>query len=201
MAESPLFSRMDADRVLKRAAEIDGSEDVTPVSINELRSIAGEAGFGARAVDRAIAEALQDGPTGARRSPVQKSGLLITYLSTVRTIPIELSSDQLIRAVRLFQPYREGPAQVDLEEGQITWRDRKGLRFTVVSGGGATEVRVFVSRVLIRKGRWMGWVKSAADRLEALIFLVATRAPSLAPQQGSRLLDSSPAGTSVAARS
>jgi hypothetical protein len=88
---------------------------------------------------------------------------------------MEVDSEQLARAVRLFQPYRDGPAQVKLGEHQITWRDRKGLRFTVSSGGGVTQVQVFLSKVLLRKGRWMGWVNSAADRLETLIFLVATR--------------------------
>jgi hypothetical protein len=178
MSESPLFNRIDADRILRRAADIEGSEESDPLSIEELRAIAGEAGFGARAVERAIAEALQTGPMGARRNPVQKRGILVTRLSTSRTIPIELSSEQLLRAVRLFQPYREGPAQVSLGEQQITWRDRKGLSFNVMSSGGQTEIRVYVARILLRKGRWMGWVKSAADRLEALIFLVATRAPS-----------------------
>ena len=84
-----------------------------------------------------------------------------------------------MRAVRLFQPYREGPAQVKLEEHQITWRDRKGIRFTAVPSNGVTEIRVFVSKVLARKGRWMGWVKSVADRIETLVFMVATQdAPS-----------------------
>ena len=34
---------------------------------------------------------------------------------------------------------------------------------------------MFVPRVFLRKGKKMGWVKSAADRLEALVFVVATR--------------------------
>ena len=167
MAEAPLFSKIDADRILRRAAEIEGTEGAAPMTIGDLRAIAGEAGFGSRAVDRAIAEALEEGPPGTRNQPVQKSGIVITYLSTVRSIPIELSSEQLIRAVRLFQPYRDGPAQVNLEERQLTWQDPKGLRFTVVSGGGMTEIRVFVSKLLVRKGRWMGWVKAAADQLSA----------------------------------
>ncbi len=37
------------------------------------------------------------------------------------------------------------------------------------------EIRVFVTRVFLQKGNRMGWVKSAADQLEALLFLVATR--------------------------
>ena len=37
-------------------------------------------------------------------------------------LPLQISSEQLMRAVRLFQPYREGPAQIKLEEQQITWR-------------------------------------------------------------------------------
>ena len=88
---------------------------------------------------------------------------------------MEVSSEQLMRAVRLFQPYREGPAQVKLEEHQIAWRDRKGIRFTVTSSGGITEVRAFVSKFLFRKGKWMGWVRSAADRLETLVFMVAAQ--------------------------
>jgi hypothetical protein len=43
----------------------------------------------------------------------------------------------------------------------------------MTSAGGTTEIRVFVSKVLLRRGRWMGWVKSAADRLETLTLLVA----------------------------
>ena len=126
-------------------------------------------------MERAIAEAQQAAATEVRRHPVQRSGLLVTFLWTVRTIPVEISSEQLMRAVRLFQPYREGPAQVKLEEDQITWRDRRGLGFRVTSAGCVTEMRVFVSKIMLRKGRWMGWVKSAADRLEALVLLVATQ--------------------------
>ena len=175
MTDLKVFSKLDADQILRRAAEIEGSEDARPITVAELRSIATEAGFGSQAVERAIAEAQRAATAEVRRHPVQKSGLLITYLSTIRTIPIEISSEQLTRAVRLFQPYREGPAQVKLEEHQITWRDRKGLRFTLTSGGGATEIRVFASKILIRRGRWIGWVQSAADRLESLILLVATQ--------------------------
>ena len=176
MTNSPMFSKIDADRILKRAAEIEGSEDSGPLTIDELRSIAGEAGFGSQAVERAIVEAQRAGTTEGRRHPVQKSGLVFTHLSTFRAIPIEISSDQLMKAVRLFPPYREGPAHVNLGDHQITWRDSKGLGFTVTSAGGVTEVQVYVSKFLLfRKGNWMGWVKSAADRLEELVFLVAAR--------------------------
>lgn len=170
-----MFSKIEADLILKRAAEIEGSEDGRPLTIDELRSIAGEAGFGTEAIERAIAEAQQAAPSEALHHPVQKSGLVITDLSTIRALPIQISSEQLMKAIRLFQPYREGPAQVSLGENQITWRDRKGLRFTVTSAGGATEIRVFASVFFLAKGRWMGWVKSAADRLEALVFLVSNR--------------------------
>ena len=170
-----MFSKIDADRILRRASEIEGSEDGRPLTVDELRSIAGEAGFGTEAIERAIAEAQQAAPPEGLRHPVQKSGWVITDLSTIRAIPIQISSEQLMKAVRLFQPYREGPAQVSLGENQITWRDRKGLRFTVTSVGGATEIRVFVSVFFLTTGQWMGWVKSAADRLEALVFLVSNR--------------------------
>ena len=50
MTNSPMFSKIDADRILKRAVEIEGSEDAGPLTIDELRSIAGEAGFGSQAV-------------------------------------------------------------------------------------------------------------------------------------------------------
>jgi hypothetical protein len=175
MNEFPVFSKLDADRILRRAAEIDGSEDARPLTLEELRSIAGEAGFGRQAIERAIAEAQEAGITGASAHPVQKWGLLITHLSTLRQIPVEIDSDQLMRIVRLFQPYREGPAHVKLEDHEITWRDRKGLRFAVTSAAGITEVRVYVSKLLLRRGRWKGWVKAAADRLEALTWLVAGR--------------------------
>ncbi len=175
MFDSPMFSKLEADRILKRAAEIEGSDDTGPLTVDELRSIAGEAGFGSHAVERAIVEAQRAGTTEVRRHPVQKSGLVFTHLSTFRAIPIEISSDQLMKAVRLFPPYREGPAQVNLGDHQITWRDSKGLGFTVTSAGGVTEVRVYASKFFIRRVTWMKWVKSAADRLEELVFLVAAR--------------------------
>ena len=175
MNNLPTFSKLDADRILRCAAEIEGAEDTSPVTVAELRSIAGEAGFGAQAVERALAEAQQAAAMEVRRHPVQRSGIVMAFLWTLRTIPREISSEDVMQAVRLFQPYREGPAQVELEEDQITWRDRRGLVFRVSSGGGATEIRVSVSKILIRRGRWMGWVKAAADRLEVLVLLVASR--------------------------
>ncbi len=175
MTSSPMFSKLDVDRILRRAAEIEGSEDARPTTVDELRSIAVEAGFGSSAVERAIAEAQQAGPLQVRRNQVQKSGLLIASRSMTRAIPIEISSEQLMRTVRLFQSYLEGPAQVKLEEYQISWRDRKGLGFTVTSSGGVTEIRAFVSGPLVRRGRWEGWIRSAADRLEALVLLVASQ--------------------------
>ncbi|MFG1691513.1 hypothetical protein ACGF5M_05105 [Gemmatimonadota bacterium] len=175
MTDLSKFSRIDADRILKRAAEIEGSEDARPLTAEELRAIAGEAGFGSQAVDRAIAEAQQAASKEVRRDPVYRSGVIIINLSTVRSVPVEVSSEQLMRAVRLFQPYREGPAHVSLEEEQITWRDRKGIKFSVTWGGGVTEIRVFLSKILLRRGRWMGWVKSAADQLETLVYMVATQ--------------------------
>ncbi len=176
-ADSPMFSKTDAQRILARAAEIEGSDDTGPLTADELRSIAGEAGFGRQAVERAITEARQTGAPDVHRNPVNRSGLVITRLSTIRTIPIELTSDQLIRVVRLFQPYRDGQAKVGLAEHQITWRDQKGIRFAVESTGGITQIRVFLSRPILLRGRWMGWENEAANRLETLVFLVADREP------------------------
>lgn len=173
MTDSRLFSQPDADRILRRAAEIEGSEEARHLSVEELRIIAEEAGFGVRAVERAIAEAQEASVTPNHRPPVQRWGLVVTHLSAIREIPVQITSDQLMRVVRMFQPYREGPAQVKLEDQEITWRDRKGIRFAVSSAGGVTEIRVYVSKVLLRRGRWMGWVKAAADRLEMLALLVA----------------------------
>ena len=172
MNQSSLFSKLDADRILRRAAEIEGSEEPRTLSVDEIRSIAGEAGFGAQAIERAIAEAQEANLPGTRAQPVQKWGILITHLSTLREIPVQITSDELMKVVRLFQPYREGPAHVKLGEHEIAWRDRKGIRFAVTSARGVTEVRVFLAKPLIRRGRWKDWVKSAADRLEALIWLV-----------------------------
>jgi len=177
MNNPPVITKNDADRILKRAAEIEGSEDSRPISIDELRSIAGEAGFGTRAVERAIAEA-QQAAVSVKRQPVQRSGLVVTRLVSVRTIPIEISSEELMQAVRLLQPYREGHAQVKLEEDHITWRDRKGICFTVTSSGGKTEMRVLVTRPLLRRPRWTAWVQAAADRLETLVLMVAAQNPS-----------------------
>ena len=173
MTELPSFSKLDADRILRRAAEIEGSEDTRALTLDEIRSIAGEAGFGRQAVERAIAEAQEAGIPGTRVHPVQKWGFIFVNLSTLREIPVQLDADQLMKVVRLFQPYREGSPQVKLDEHEITWRDRKGIRFAMTSSRGVTEVRVFVSKLLIRRGRWKRWVKSAADRLEALTWLVA----------------------------
>jgi hypothetical protein len=186
MVDSQVFSKVEADRILKRAAEIEGSEDTPPLTIDELRSIAVEAGFGSGAVERAIVEAQRAPAVEVLHHPVQKSGWVFTHLSTLRSIPMEINSDHLMEAVRLFQHYRDGPPQVNLGERQITWRDRKGLRFSLTSAGGVTEIRVFLSKLLVRRGMWMGWVKSAADRLEALTFLVATRdRPAAADVAGS----------------
>jgi hypothetical protein len=173
MNDPSTFSKLDADRILRRAAEIDGSDDGRRLTVDELRSIAGEAGFGLRAVERAIAEVQEAGRAEIRRPPVQRWGLVVTHLSAIREIPIQVDSEQLMRAVRLFQPYRDGPAHVKLEEHEITWRDRKGLSFSVTSAGGVTEIRVYAAKVLIRRGRWAGWVRSAADRLEMILLLVA----------------------------
>jgi hypothetical protein len=82
MTASPLFSKLDADRILRRAAEIEGSQDARAFTVDELRSIAGEAGFGSQAVERALSEAQEAGLPGARSHPVQKWGLLIAHLST-----------------------------------------------------------------------------------------------------------------------
>lgn len=175
MSDAPLFNRLDADRILQRAAEIEGGNEGHALSVQEIRGIAGEAGFGPMAVERAIAEALEVGPVGRQKAPVEREGLILVKMWTLRTIPVELGSDQLIRAVRLFQPYREGPARVDLEDRQITWRDRKGLIFHLSSYRGETEIRVRVSKFLLRRSRMMGWVQASADRLESLVYLVAAR--------------------------
>lgn len=176
MPDSPFFSSLEADRILKRAADIEGSEETRHLTADELRLIAREAGFGREAIDRAIAEAREaDAPAG-RRPPVRKQGLIITRLSTVREVPIDAGSEQIMRAVRLFQPYHDGPPQVKLAEREVTWQDRRGIRFSVTSAAGVTEIRVGLSKVLLRKGRWMGRVKSAADRLETLVSLVAGQA-------------------------
>jgi hypothetical protein len=172
MNNAPSFTKIDTDRILRRAAEIDGSDDSGPISVQELRSIASEAGFGVQAVEKAIAEAEQAAAAQVQRNPVQQSGVVLVFMSVARTIPIELDSEQLMRAIRLCAPYREGPAHVKLEVDRITWRDRKGLHFTVTSGSGVTEISVVVSKILIRRGRMKGWIRAAADRLEALILMV-----------------------------
>lgn len=174
MTDLPDFSKLEADVILRRAAEIEGTEDARRLSVRELRSIAGEAGFGTRAVEQAIAEARREDAAEEPRAPVRRSGFLVTQLSTSRTLPVQIGYEDLMRAVRLLQPYRDGPAQVKLEEHRITWQDRKGLRFTITSGRGETQLHVVLSRPILRKGRWIGWVKAAADRMEALIRLVAS---------------------------
>jgi len=184
------FSRVDADRILRRAAELEGSGDDRRMSAAELRQIAGEAGFAPQIIERAIADVQSAALANPNRTPVKKSGLVVAHLSTVREIPIGLDADQLLRVVRLFPPYREGPAQVKLDEDEISWRDRKGIRFSVASVGGITEIRVYVSGFLLRRGRWSDWVKAAADRLEMLAYLVAgQRSGSGEPEPGAAALD------------
>lgn len=183
MADITRFSKVDADRILRRAAELDGNDEARFMSVDELRSIAGEVGLGSEALDRAIAEARNAGTPGVRRPPVQKWGIIWTHLSVVREIPVDLDSDHLLRLVRLVQPYRDGPAQVELQQHEITWRDGRGLRFAVTSAGGVTEVRVFMDKLVIRRGRWRRWVKAAVDRLENLVFLVAEQQDQALPAQ------------------
>ncbi|MDT8342652.1 MAG: hypothetical protein RQ751_14170, partial [Longimicrobiales bacterium] len=67
--------------------------------------------------------------------------------------------------------------RISLENQQITWRDRRGLIFHLESGGGETTVRIRVARPLIRRGRMGRWIAAAADRLEAILRLVAGREP------------------------
>lgn len=181
MVDTTRFSKVDADRILRRAAELDGNDEARFMSVDELRAIAGEVGLGSEALDRAIAEARSAGTPGVRRPPVQKWGIIWTHLSVVREIPLELDSDHLLRLVRLVQPYRDGPAQVELQQHEITWRDGRGLRFAVTSAGGVTEVRVFMDKFVIRRGRWKRWVKAAVDRLENLVFLVAEQQERVLP--------------------
>ena len=177
LTQDSTFTRGDADRILRRAAQIEGSEDFSRLSATELRSIAGEVGLGAHAIERALAEAQSAVIPEVRRPPVQKWGFIVTHLSAIREIPIQISSDQLMKVVRLFQPYRDGSAQVKLEEHEITWRDRKGLQFAVTSAAGVTEIRVYVSQLVLRRGRWMGWVKSAAGSPGGFVQLVGAPGP------------------------
>lgn len=173
MNDPSVFSRYDADRILRRAAEIEGSEDAKALSLDELRSIAGEAGFAPGTVERAIAEVRDADMAAVKRPPVQTSGLIFLHLSAVREIPVGLSGEQLMRVVRLFHPYREGSVKVEFEDQEMVWRDRKGLKFAIGSAGGVTALRVYVARPILRRGRWRGWVKAAADRLEMLTLMVA----------------------------
>lgn len=173
MATSRHFSRVDADRILRRAAEIEGAGDEGRLTLTELRSIAGEAGFAPQTIERAIADVESASLVASRQTPVKKSGLVVAHLSTEREIPVGLNGDQLMRVVQLFPPYREGPAQVKLDEHEIAWRDGKGIRFAITSVGGLTEVHAYVSGFLFRRRRWARWVKAAADRLEILALLVA----------------------------
>jgi hypothetical protein len=181
MSAPHLFSSVEADRILRRAAEIEGTGEGKPLSLADLRTLAMEAGFAPQTLDRAIAE-VQDASLAASRGPVRRSGLVIAHLSTVREIPVGIDADQLMRVVRLCQPYREGPAQVKLDESEISWRDKLGLRLSVTSSGGITEVSVYVSGLLLRRGRWTGWVQAAADRVEALVSLVAAQRASTRAQ-------------------
>ena len=161
------------------------SRDGRALTVTELRGIAGEAGFGTPAVERAIAEALEQSRAEPRRSPIEKRGFIRLQVWTLRTIPIELTSDQLLYTLRLLQPYHHGPPRVAVEEGQLTWRDGKGLIFHLQSGPGVTELRVRISKItLFRRRRLLRWIGSAADRLETLLTLVAARDHTTTPLLG-----------------
>ncbi len=181
MTEGGEFTRIEADRILRRAATLEGSPDALRVSAEELRAIAREAGFAPQAVERAMEEVRESNDAPPAAPPVQKWGLFVMNRATLRQIPVEIDSDQLMRAVRLLQPYREGPARLSLEEGEVAWRDRRGLRFTVTTRPGLTEIRVHVSKLALRRRRWTRWVKAAADRLEELVVLVAERDQAAEP--------------------
>jgi len=73
-----MFSKLDTNQILRRAVEIEGSDDAAPITIAKLRSIAGEVGFGSQAVERAIPEIQQASSAVARQHSVQKSGLVVT---------------------------------------------------------------------------------------------------------------------------
>ena len=120
MPDSTVFSKTDADRILKRAAEIEGAEEARPLTLDELRSIAGEAGFGSQAVERAIAEAKVAGPAEARPQAVQKSGLVVCHLSTARAVPIEISSEQFDLPPRVVPHPMLVPAPVEGGEGRAS---------------------------------------------------------------------------------
>lgn len=175
MSDLTMFSKVEADRILKRAAEIEGSDEAGPVTIDDLRSIASEAGFSFQAIDRAISEAKQAAAISAERQRVQVTGRIVRHVTAVRSVPVEITADQLMQAVRLFQPYRDGQARVRLGPAAITWRDRKGLAFRISSAGGVTEISVTVTWFVVRRKRWISWVQTAADRLESLVLLMATR--------------------------
>lgn len=174
MSTPPLFTRAEADRILRRASEIEGAGEEKLLSVAEVRSIGVEVGFSSQTLERAIAD-VQAASLSPRRGPLQKSGLFIVHLSTVREIPVQMDADQLMRVVRLFHPYRVGAPQVKLDDVEISWRERRGLRFAISSADGCTEIRVYVAGILLRRGRWREWVRTAADRLEALATLVATQ--------------------------
>lgn len=157
---------------------MEGAADDRPISLAEVRAIAGGAGFAPHTVERAIAETQALPPAPRREDPVKRSGLLWVHLSATRELPLPLDGEQLQRVVRMFHPYREWPERVTLEDFEITWRDRKGIQFAVASAAGVTEVRVYVSGLLPRRARWARWVKDAADRLEALAAAIA-RQPRL----------------------
>lgn len=167
------ISPQDADRILRLAAELEGKGDARGLSREDLRSIAAEAGFSRHAVERAMTDVLDSELISVVRPPVQQSGLFFMHLTAVREIPASMTSEQLMRVVQLFHPYREGPARITLEDQEIVWRDRKGLQFAVTSGSGVTILRVYVSKLILRRGRWKSWVKAAADRLEMLTLAVA----------------------------
>lgn len=172
MATPSRLSRSDVDEVLRRAAEIEGAREDAGVSMAQLRSIGVEAGFSPETLERAIAE-VQAHRGGVRRpDPVRRSGLVWVHVSAAREVPRALDMDQLVRVMRLFQPYRETPRQVELEPREVSWRDGKGIRFTVASAGGISEVRVYVSGLLLRRRRWMRWVEEAVERLASLAALV-----------------------------
>ncbi len=166
------LSGSDADRILKRAAELESAETSDPLSVDEIRAVAEEAGYDPSTVERAISETLDPAPQPLDN--VQTSGFLATRFHTTRSIPVQLTAKELMKAVELLMPYFEAPPEVKFRKGSLVWRDRRKLRFELDPGLDAVGLQVSSPRLMGQKARWKDWVGKAADQLEAMIRYAAS---------------------------
>ena len=158
----------DADRILARAAEIESSKGRGVLSVDELRSIAAEAGFSTEALERAISETLR-APAPAPESDISvTSGLMVTRISATRTLNEALTPDEMIETAHLFTPYFEPTTAPRYSDGSVSWRDSRRIDLEISRVEGGTTIRVEFAALVVWTAPWKKKVVRAAEKLERL---------------------------------